>query len=77
TLELSPGITGRVLYLVGEDDMLISVEQRSQIRAALSEAGEVVSYPGVQHAFFWPGTPAFNQAARDDAWGWILALLAA
>jgi carboxymethylenebutenolidase len=77
TLELTPGITGRLLYLVGEDDMLISSGQREQIRAALSEAGEVVSYPGVQHAFFWPGTPAFNQAARDDAWRRILALLAA
>ena len=75
TLELTPGITGRVLYLVGEDDMLISAEQRSQIRAALSEAGEVVSYPGVQHAFFWPGTPPFSRAARDDAWRRILELL--
>ena len=75
TLELTPGITGRVLYLVGEDDMLISAEQRSQIRAALSGAGEVVSYPGVQHAFFWPGTPPFSRAARDDAWRRILELL--
>jgi carboxymethylenebutenolidase len=39
-------------------------------------AGEVVSYPGVQHAFFWPGTPAFCAAARDDAWRRILELLA-
>jgi carboxymethylenebutenolidase len=76
TLELTPGITGRLLYLVGEDDMLISAEQRSQIRSALSGAGEVVSYPGVQHAFFWPGTPAFSQSARDDAWRRILELLA-
>ena len=80
TLELTPGITGRLLYLVGEDDMLISAEQRSRIRSALSGAlsgaGEVVSYPGVQHAFFWPGTPAFSQAARDDAWRRILELLA-
>ena len=78
TLELTPGITGRVLYLVGEDDMLISAEQQSQIRAALSGAGvdyELVSYPGVQHAFFWPGTPPFSQVARDDAWRRILELL--
>ena len=78
TLELTPGITGRVLYLVGEDDTLISSEQREQIRAALSGAGvdhELVSYPGVQHAFFWPGTPPFSQAARDDAWRRILELL--
>jgi carboxymethylenebutenolidase len=78
TLELTPGITGRVLYLVGEDDTLISSGQREQIRAALSGAGveyELVSYPGVQHAFFWPGTPPFSQAARDDAWRRILELL--
>ena len=35
TFELTPGITGRVLYLVGEDDMLIYAGQRKQIRTAL------------------------------------------
>jgi|HubBroStandDraft_6_1064221.scaffolds.fasta_scaffold151665_2 carboxymethylenebutenolidase len=79
TLELTPGITGRLLYLAGEDDALIDAGQREQIRAALAAAGvdhELVSYPGVQHAFFWPGTPPFSQAARDDAWRRILELLA-
>jgi carboxymethylenebutenolidase len=79
TLALTPGITGRLLYLVGEDDALISSGQREQIRAALSAAGvdyELVSYPGVQHAFFWPGTPPFNAMARNDTWVRILALLA-
>jgi carboxymethylenebutenolidase len=79
TLDLTPGITGRMLYLVGEQDALIDASQREQIRAALTAAGvdhELVSYPGVGHAFFWPGTPPFSQAARDDAWGRILALLA-
>jgi len=79
TLELTPGITGRLLYLVGDDDMLIDAGQREQIRAALASAGvkhEVVSYPGVGHAFFWPGTPPFDAAARADAWGRVLELLA-
>jgi carboxymethylenebutenolidase len=79
TLELTPGITGRLVYLVGSDDALIDAGQREQIRAALAAAGvdhEVVSYPGVGHAFFWPGTPPFDAAARDDAWRRILALLA-
>jgi carboxymethylenebutenolidase len=78
TLELTPGITGRLLYLVGDHDTLIDVGQREQIRAALADAGvdhELVSYPGVQHAFFWPGTPPFSQAARDDVWRRILELL--
>jgi carboxymethylenebutenolidase len=80
TLELTPGITGRILYLVGEDDALITAAQRREIGDALQAAGiehELVVYPGTAHAFFWPGTPAFNQQARDDAWSRILAMLAA
>ena len=79
TLEETPGITGRLLYLVGEDDALIDAGQRGQIRQALAAAGidhELVSYPAVAHAFFWPGTPAFSRPARDDAWARILTLLA-
>ncbi len=78
TLEETPGITGRILYLVGEADTLIDAGQREQIRAALAAAGvehEMVSYPGVGHAFFWPGTPPFDKTARDDAWARILTLL--
>jgi carboxymethylenebutenolidase len=78
TLAETPGITGRILYLVGEDDALIDAGQREQIRAALASAGvkhEVVSYPGVGHAFFWPGTPPFDATARADAWGRVLELL--
>jgi carboxymethylenebutenolidase len=79
TLELTPGITGRLLYLVGEADTLIDAAQVGQIRGALAAAGaghEVVSYPGTGHAFFWPGTPAYNERARADAWRRITALLA-
>jgi carboxymethylenebutenolidase len=80
TLKLTPGITGRLLYLVGEDDTLIQAEQRGQIHDALRQAGtdhELVCYPGTGHAFFWPDTPAFSKTARDDAWSRILAMLAA
>jgi len=79
TLDLTRGITGRILYVVGENDMLIDAGQRAQIGAALAQAGidhELVVCPGAGHAFFWPGTEAFNQAATDDAWGRILGLLA-
>src|SRR6516162_6395270 len=72
TLAETPGITGRILYLVGKDDALIDAGQREQIRAALASAGvrhELVSYPGVGHAFFWPGTPPYDATARADAKG--------
>jgi carboxymethylenebutenolidase len=78
TLDLTKGITGRILYLVGEDDELIDAGQREQIRTALAAGDvdhEMVSYPGVGHAFFWPGTPPFSRQARDDAWRRIVALL--
>ena len=78
TLDLTPGITGRLLYLVGEDDALIDAAQREQIRTALAAAGvdyELVSYPGVGHAFFWPGTPPYDKEARDDAWQRVVELL--
>jgi carboxymethylenebutenolidase len=78
TLDLTPGITGRLLYLAGEQDTLIDAGQREQIRTALATAGvdhELVSYPGAEHAFFWPGTPPFNREARDDAWRRIVDLI--
>ena len=78
TLDLTPGIRGRLLYLVGEDDALIDAGERQQIEAALTSAGvdhEVVAYPGTQHAFFWPDTPAYAPTARDDAWARVLDLL--
>jgi carboxymethylenebutenolidase len=79
TLDLTPGITGRILYAVGEDDFLIDAAQRALIADTLKAAGvehEMAVYPGTGHAFFWPGTPAFNQRSRDDAWARVLDLLA-
>ena len=80
TLDLTPGITGRLLYLVGGDDPVIGADQRRQIGDALARAGtdhELVSYPGTGHAFFWPGTPPYDRNARDDAWSRVLDMLAA
>jgi carboxymethylenebutenolidase len=78
TLTLAPGMTGRLLYLVGQDDTLIDTTQRNQIAAALTSSAvdhELVVYPGTGHAFFWPDTPTFNPTARADAWHRILDLI--
>lgn len=80
TLDLTPGITGRLLYLVGEDDALIDAAERRQIEQALVAAGtdhELIAYPGVEHAFFWPDTPAYAPAARQDALARVIDLLRA
>jgi len=74
TLELTRGIAehgGQLLYLVGEHDHLIDAAQVTQIRNALQAAevrSEVLVYPNAAHAFFWPGTPSFDAAARAAAW---------
>jgi carboxymethylenebutenolidase len=78
TLALTPGITGRLLLLLGGDDSIINAGQRQAISDALKGSDidhEIVVYPGVGHAFFWPETPAFDGQARDDAWDRILGLL--
>ncbi|HEY1487583.1 MAG TPA: dienelactone hydrolase family protein [Micromonosporaceae bacterium] len=78
TLELAPGISGRVLNLVGDRDTLIPVETARAIERGLTDAGvphEVVVYPGVAHAFLWPGTPAYDADAADDAWRRIITAL--
>ena len=61
TLDLTPGITGSILYLAGEDDALIDAGQREQICTALTAAGvdhELVSYPG-------SGTRSSGRARRN------------
>ena len=81
TLSLTPGIAehgGTILYLVGNEDAVISATDRAAIIEALTEAGvphELVSYPDTAHAFFWEGADSFNAAARDDAWQRVLAFL--
>jgi carboxymethylenebutenolidase len=80
TVELTPGIRGRLAYLVGADDALVDAEQVATIDGALARAGidhEVIVYPGAEHAFFWEGTAAFDRTARDAAWVRIVELLAA
>ena len=63
---------------MGGDDALIDAAQRKEIGSALDRAGidhELVVYPGVEHAFFWPGTRAYDADATEDAWQRILDLI--
>ena len=78
TVELTGGITGHLSYLVGDRDVLIDAAQRDRIEQALTGAGvdhQLVVLDGAEHAFFWPGTPSYHAAARQQAWHHILTLL--
>ena len=72
TLDLTPAIRGRVLFLVGEEDHVVPAEHRRQIADALRAAGtqhQVVVYPGVGHAFL-----GVDPDASADTWRRVRSL---
>jgi carboxymethylenebutenolidase len=79
TLARTPGITGRLLVLVGERDRVISPKQRRQIADALEAADvrhDVAEYGGAGHGFLNDRRDTFDAAAAEDAWARIRALFA-
>jgi carboxymethylenebutenolidase len=78
TVELTPGIRGRVLILCGGADHAVSRAELDTVGAALTAAAvthEIVSYPGVQHGFMCDRRGTYDPAATADAWSRIDALL--
>jgi len=79
TLDLTPAITGSVLLMTGDRDHVLPPADVTMIEKSMQAAGvrhEVVRYPGVAHAFFFPGTPAYDAEAANDAWRRTEAFLA-
>jgi carboxymethylenebutenolidase len=71
TVDLTPGIRGRILCFFGENDTHIPLPAVDKIRAALAAAGvrhEVHVYPGVGHGFFCDQRGDYDAAAAGDAW---------
>lgn len=71
TIARTPGITGRVLFLVGEHDHLIRPEHRREIADALTDAGvdhDLVEYPGARHGFLSTRRDSYHAAAAGDTW---------
>lgn len=80
TLAATAGITGRVLFLVGDNDQLIAAQDARAIADALRNAGirhDLVRYPGVRHGFLSDRRDSYDSAAAEDAWQRISELLAA
>ena len=78
TLARTPGITGRVLILVGEQDHVVPREHRRAIADALTAARidhEIVEYPGVGHGFFCDRRDGYDRAAAEDSWERLASLL--
>ena len=69
----------RVLFLVGDQDQLLTAEQRDQIARHLHETGvrhEMVVYPDTPHGFLCQERDSYRPTAADDAWSRMTALLA-
>ena len=68
-----------VLYHWGEQDGWISRKEVDLLRQGLTQAqrpGEIVTYPGCQHAFFNDARPeVYNKEAADRAWARTLQFL--
>jgi carboxymethylenebutenolidase len=79
--ELAPGLArngGRLLFLVGELDHLLTREQCDGLDRALDAANarhEIVIYPGAKHGFFGDESEAFDPSASDDSWERVCKLL--
>ncbi|MFN2425336.1 MAG: dienelactone hydrolase family protein [Candidatus Binatia bacterium] len=77
TVDLTPGIRGRILCFFGENDGYIPPSAVDRIRAALEAAGvrhEVVVYPGVGHGFFCDERGDYSETAATDAWKRVRSL---
>lgn len=70
TIELTPGISGRLVYVVGDADHVISAGEREAIGKALDEAGkgDLVVFPDAPHAYLSPGTPSYRAEASARTW---------
>lgn len=79
TIGLTPKITGKLLYLVGDQDHAVPREDYEQVGAALIDAGvdhELVVYPGIGHGFFAHNRGTYRPEIADDAWGRVRELFA-
>ncbi len=79
TLAATAGITGQVLFVVGEHDQLIPPEHRHAIADALRTSDvphEFVEEPGAAHGFLSDRRDTYDPAAAEDAWRRIGHLLA-
>jgi len=77
TVDLTPGIKGRLLFLVGDGDHLFTPAVLDQIAARLDGIDhDFVVYPDTPHGFFCHERDTYRPAAADDAFARVTKLLA-
>ncbi len=71
TIELTRGITGKVLILCGDADHAVPTADLGQIDARLTNAGvehEIITYPATPHGFLCDRRDTYRPEAANDAW---------
>jgi carboxymethylenebutenolidase len=82
-LSLTPGMAGhggRLLYLIGADDHVVTADQSRLTERALTAAGirhEAVVYPDTPHGFLADERDTYRPDQAEDAWRRIAGLLEA
>jgi carboxymethylenebutenolidase len=78
--DLLEDLNAPVLFIGAELDQWITVEKMERLRSAMQKygkAGDVVIYPGVNHAFFNDTRPdVYNAEAAQAAWKRVIGFLA-
>jgi carboxymethylenebutenolidase len=65
------------LYLgIGEDDEVQSIAMHQPFLDAVAglDHVEVVTFPGADHGYTWPGYPSYDEAAAETSWTRTLAM---
>lgn len=76
---LTAGQLTRPMYLgIGEADQVQSIAMHQPFLDAVEPLDnvEVITFPGADHAFTWPGTDNYDETAAETSWTETLALYA-
>jgi carboxymethylenebutenolidase len=79
TLDLTPGITAHLLFLVGDGDHLFTRARLDEIAARLRGDGvdhDFVVYPDTPHGFFCHERDTYRPDAANDAFARVTSMLA-
>ncbi len=74
---LVPQMKARYLFAIAENDDERDPEAKNVLREAFAAAGlpaEIEVYQGALHGWCPPGSPVYNEAQAERAWGRMLAL---
>lgn len=72
-------LTRPMYFGIGEADQIQSIAMHQRFLDAVEPLPhvEVVTFPGVDHGFTWPGYPNYDETAAETSWSKTLALFTA